>query len=83
MIAELENLNNRLASEETEASLAIYDMCATGAIYQNQSDLEFYTVNKNTGTVMKVDRWRTGFEKQVGCYFKKMYSVKWKKVLND
>lgn len=83
MLAELENLQNRLASEETEASLAVYDMCATGAVYQNQADLEFYSVSKETGNVLKVNRWTRTFEKQKGIAFKFMYSAKWRKVLNE
>lgn len=78
----LDNLNNRMSSEETEASLAIYDMCATGALYQNQSDFDYYSVSRETGNVTKLNRWTSKFEKQKGIAFKFMYSTKWKKI-ND
>jgi hypothetical protein len=84
MIAEqnLDNLLLRVSKEETEASLAIYDMCQTGSIYQNQNNFEFYTISKETGNVMRLDRWNSTWRKQVGLSFKFMYSTKWRKI-ND
>jgi hypothetical protein len=79
----LDNLSVRLSKEETEASLAIYDMCGTGAIYQNQNNYEFYTISRETGNVLRLDRFKSTWIKQVGLSFKFMYSTKWKKVQDE
>lgn len=76
----LDDLLLRLEKQDTEASLAIYDMCEAGSIYQNQNNFDFYTVNKFTGVVMRLERFKGVWQKQVGLSFKFMYSTKWRKV---
>ena len=76
----LENLSMRLASEVVNATLAIYDMCESGAIYQSQSNFEYYRVEKFTGNVYQLNRFESKWVKLGGIMFKTIYGMTWKKV---
>ena len=76
----LDNLSMKLESQETESSFAIFDMMTNGSVYQNQNDYEFYMINRQTGIISKLDRFKNLWMKQRGLSFQYMYTSKWRKV---
>lgn len=78
----IDNLYNRISKEETEAIVAVADMMF-GNIYQSQSDFNFYTIEKFTGYVLRLDRFDGKWLKQKGLSFSWVMSQKYKKVLEE
>lgn len=82
MIQELniEDLFNRLEDEITSSGFAIADM-ALGNIYYNTNNCCYFTINKTTGDVYKLNH-RREWVKEVGISVKFMLSQEYKKVKN-